>query len=239
MSLLEAILTGKKSRPRVITLYGVPGVGKSTWASAAPSPIFIQTEAGLDDIGTDRFPLCEQFTHVMQCLQALAEPNNYKTVVVDSLSALEPMVWKETCSRGGKSSIEDFGYGKGYIKALDVWREFVSILDTIKDKMNVILIGHSKVTRFNDPEGDGYDLYDLDIYKHASQAFFRWSDEVLFANYKVYKKTEGEGIKKRNIGVGAERVIYTQELPAFKAKNRLNMPLEIPMEWAAYAEYIK
>lgn len=239
-NLLESILTGKKQRPRITTLYGVPGIGKSTFAANAPVPIFIQTEAGLDDIGADRFPLCEEFPHVIQCINTLkAEDHSYKTVVLDSLSALEPMLWRYTCQKGGKQNIEDFGYGKGYILALDAWREVVSgLTDLQKAGMNVIVIGHSKIQRFNDPEGDSYDTYDLDVNKHAGQAIFRWSDEVLFANYRVMKSTTGEGLRKRTIAIDSDRVLHTLEAPAFKAKNRLGMPSEIPFEYAEYAKYI-
>lgn len=240
MSLLESILKGKKQRPRIVTLYGVPGIGKSTWAANAPDPVFIQTEAGLDDIGANRFPLCGAMSHVMECIEALKGEHSYKTVVLDSLSALEPMVWKYVCQKGAKSNIEDFGYGKGYILALDAWREVVSGLNDLHERgMSVIVIGHSKITRFNDPEGDAYDFYDLDINKHASSAVFRWSDEVLFANYKVLKSSTGEGLKKRVIAIDSDRVLHTLESPAFKAKNRLGMPAEIPFEYSEYAKYLK
>ena len=239
MNLLESILTGKKQRPRIVTLYGVPGIGKSTWASQSPSPIFIQTETGLDDIGAPRFPVCTELPHVMQCVEALKGEHEYKTVVLDSLSALEPMLWRHVCRNAGKKSIEDFGYGKGYIVALDAWREVITALDSLHARgMNIIVIGHSKITRFNDPEGDGFDFYDLDIHKHASQAVFRWSDEVLFANYKVLKSSTGEGLKKRTIAIDADRVLHTLESPAFKAKNRLGMPPSIPFTYEAYAQYL-
>jgi hypothetical protein len=241
MSLLESILTGKTNRPRRLTIYGVPGIGKSTFASQAPSPVFIQAEQGLDDIGAARFPLAKSWSAVQESLSALCGEHDFKTVVVDSLSALEPLIWKHTCAEKGKQNIEDFGYGKGYIFALDLWRELAKALDYLCDEkgMHVVLIGHSKVTRFNDPEGDAYDLYDMDLNKHPAQAFFRWSDEVLFANYEVIKATTGEGLRKRVIGVDSDRKLWTCERPAHKAKNRLGMPETIPMEWAAYAKYFE
>jgi hypothetical protein len=240
MNLLESILTGKTARPRRLTLYGVPGIGKSTFASQAPAPIFIQTEQGLDDIGAARFPLAKSWSDVLDALTALTGEHGYKTAVIDSLSALEPLVWKHTCTEKGKQNIEDFGYGKGYILALDQWRELAKALDYLCEEkhMNVVLIGHSKVTRFNDPEGDAYDLYDMDLNKHAAQAFFRWSDEVLFANYEVIKATTGDGLRKRVIGVDSDRKLWTCERPSHKAKNRLGMPEVVPMAWSEYAKYM-
>lgn len=240
MSILESILTGKTSRPRRLTIYGVPGIGKSTFAAGAPSPVFIQTEQGLDDIGAARFPLAKSWADVLNALTALTNEHGYKTVVIDSLSALEPLIWKHVCAEKGKQNIEDFGYGKGYILVLDLWRELAKALDYLCDekKMHVVLIGHSKVTRFNDPEGDAYDLYDMDVNKYAAQAIFRWSDEVLFANYEVLKATTGDGLRKRTIGIGGDRKLWTAERPAHKAKNRLAMPETIDMAWSEYAKHM-
>lgn len=239
-NLLESILTGKTNRPRRLTLYGVPGIGKSTFAAGAPSPVFIQTEQGLDDIGAARFPLAKSWTAVLDALAALAGDHDYRTVVIDSLSALEPLIWKHACNEKGKQNIEDFGYGKGYILVLDQWRELAKALDYLCDErgMHVVLIGHSKVTRFNDPEGDAYDLYDMDINKYASSAIFRWSDEVLFANYEVLKATTGDGLRKRTIGIGGDRKLWTAERPSHKAKNRLGMPETIGLDWAEYEKYM-
>lgn len=244
-NLLEYILTGKKGRPRIATLYGVPGIGKSTWAASAPNPIFVQTERGADDIGVPRFPVAPTWPVVRDVLNSLlAEDHDFKTMVLDSLSALEPLIWQQVCTDKGKANIEDIGYAKGYIFALSYWGELMSLCEKLQAEkgMNIVLIGHSKVQPFNDPEGDSYDLYDMDIHRKAAGPIFRWSDEVFFANYKVYKKKEGEGTKQRSVGIGGdERVLYTEERPSRKAKNRLGMPAEIPMlkenGWAEYAKY--
>ena len=46
MTLLEKIHRGRAPRPPRILAYGVEGIGKSTFASEAPRPVFIQTEDG-------------------------------------------------------------------------------------------------------------------------------------------------------------------------------------------------
>ena len=60
MSELEKIHTGKK--PPRIMLYGTEGIGKSTFAAQAPSPIFLPTEDGLGEIDCASFPLCKKYT---------------------------------------------------------------------------------------------------------------------------------------------------------------------------------
>ena len=46
-------------------LYGTHGIGKSTFASCAPKPIFLQTEDGLGEIDCDKFPLTTTFDQAM------------------------------------------------------------------------------------------------------------------------------------------------------------------------------
>ncbi len=243
----QAILQGKITRPRIITFYAVQGIGKSTWAASAPAPVFIQTEKGLDDIGVDRYPIARSWADVRNQLAQLCQTDHhYRTVVIDSLSALEPLIFEETCRDKGVKNIEDCGYGKGYTFALTYWRELTLALEYLLESkgMNVILIGHSRVTRYENPETDPYDRFEINIHKSASALIQQWSDEVLFANYEIFtmEKT-GDFNKKRIRATGdGTRKIYTSERPAYKAKNRLNMPDSIPMTkengWAEYARYL-
>lgn len=57
MSMLAKVERGRTSKPPRILCYGVEGVGKSTFGSQAPSPVFVQCEDGLDEINCDKFPL--------------------------------------------------------------------------------------------------------------------------------------------------------------------------------------
>ena len=64
-SVLESIQHGRQPKPPRVLLYGVEGIGKSTFGSEAPQPIFVQTEDGLDEIDCDRFPLATKFDDVI------------------------------------------------------------------------------------------------------------------------------------------------------------------------------
>ena len=60
VSLSDIVDTQNIKPPRVLA-YGPPGVGKTTFAASAPSPIFIQTEDGADVVGAARFPQPESY----------------------------------------------------------------------------------------------------------------------------------------------------------------------------------
>jgi hypothetical protein len=161
--------------------------------------------------------------------------------VIDSLDWLERLIWAQVCADRGVENIEDIGYAKGYTFALTYWREVLIALDWLRNgrAMMVILLAHAKIERFENPETEAYDRYSPKLHKLASAVVQEWCDEVLFANYRTYAKTSGEGFDKRAIGVGqGERIIRTTERPAHVAKNRCNLPDELPLDFRAYAAAI-
>ena len=243
MKLIGQIQSGKQPAPRRIMLYGTHGIGKSTWGSMAPKPVFIQTEDGLGEIACDKFPLAKRFDDVMQALAELyTEEHPYQTVVTDSLDWLERLIWEEVCRQKTVESIEDIGYAKGYVFVLTQWREFLTGLDALRRErgMMIVLIAHAKIERFENPETENYDRYVPRIHKHASHVVQEWCDEVLFATYRVHVKQTKEGFdKKVTKGVGSgERIVRTAERPAHVAKNRLNLPEELPLDWNSYAQFL-
>jgi len=243
MSLLEKIVCGKTPAPRRVMLYGTHGIGKSTFASCAPKPIFLQTEDGLGEIDCDKLPVVTNFNEAMGALSELyTEKHPYQTVVVDSLDWLERLIWAEVCRKRNVENIEEIGYAKGYVFSLTQWREFLEGLSALRvDKgMTAILIAHARIERFENPETESYDRYVPRLHKLAAAIVQEWCDEVLFATYKVYTKQSDEGFnRKRTQGVGSgERIIRTQERPAHVAKNRLNLPDELPLDWNAYAHFM-
>jgi len=243
VKLMEQIHSGKQPAPRRILLYGVHGIGKSTWGSMAPKSIFISTEDGLGEIACQKLPLTRSFDDVMQALSELySEAHLYRTLVVDSVDWLEQLIWQEVCREKNVESIEEIGYAKGYVFALTQWRNFLAGLEALRaDKgMMVILIGHAKIEKFENPETENYDRYCPHLHKSASAIIQEWCDEVLFATYRVHIKQTKEGFDKtiiKGIGTG-ERIIRTTERPAHVAKNRLNLPDELPLDWNAYAKFL-
>ena len=245
MSVLEKVHTGKRPAPPRLLLYGVEGVGKSTFAANAPNPIFIPTEDGLGEINCASFPLAKKLTDVESYLSALAiEPHDYQTVIIDSLDWLEQLIWDDLCRLSSATSIEkvDGGFGKGYTAALRFWRQIIDSLEVLHKErgMAVILIAHAKVERFEDPESSAYDRYTPRLHKHANAVITEWADAILFATRKFRTESEDAGFgRERTIAVGigkdgGERVLRTVGGPSCVAKNRYNLPYELPLCWDAF-----
>jgi hypothetical protein len=225
--------------PRIL-IHGVAGVGKSTFAANAESPVVIATEDGLGMLKVASFPVAKSFDEVMEGLAALySEPHEFRTVVVDSVDWLEPLIWKKACDDNRWGSIEEPGYGKGYLAALDLWRQYLDGLNALRDErgMTVIQIAHTDIKRFDSPEHEPYDRYVIKLHARAAALLQEHSDIVLFANYRISTVKSDVGFNKkvtRALGSG-ERVLYTAERPAFLAKNRYGLPDVLPLDWSAFA----
>ena len=247
MSMLAQVQRGRIAKPPRILLYGVEGIGKSTFGAQAPNPIFIQTEDGLDEIDCDKFPLATTYEDVAEALVELRrEEHGYETVVIDSLDWLERLAWDKLCLENGVNSIEkvDGGYAKGYTHALTYWREIIDHLNVLRNGrgMVVLLIAHSKVERFEDPESSPYDRFAPRLHKHAAALVSEWCDAVLFATRRIRTQSEDAGFnRKRTIAHaigkdGGERILRCVGGPSCVAKNRYGITDELPLSWAAFIQ---
>lgn len=241
------ITSGVELTPPIITVYGIEGIGKSTFGAQAPDPVFIRTEDGVSNLDVAKMPIVESFEHLMAQLGHLAEAEHgFKTVVIDTLDHLEPHIHNKVARNAGKGHIEEIGYGKGYMFATDVWYEYLKAIKFLtKEKgMIVVQLAHSEIKRFDDPETDSYDTYRLKLHK-SSNIILEESDAVFFANRQKAVAKEKVGFnseKKRAVDTGGH-VIYTQHRAAFYAKNRYGLPESIPFTpdgaaWGVIAQHV-
>lgn len=245
MSIMSNITVGKTPKPPRILIYGYEGVGKSSWSAGAPNPIFVQTEDGLNHIDCAKFPLAKSFGEVTASLMAIRdEEHDYQTLVIDSLSGLEPLIWDEVCAEFGVKNIEkaDGGYARGYTHALSYWTKFRNLLDEINEKRNmiIIMVAHVGTQEVKDPETATYDRTCPRIHKKAEALISQWCDAVFQAKqkYRVQKSSAGfnqeRGIATPLGAEGGERIIRTVGNAAVIAKNRLNLPEELPLDFNAF-----
>lgn len=230
---LDALVKGRQARPIRTLLYGVEGVGKTTFGSKAPAPIFVGAEDGTSHLDVTRFPMPETWGEVLEAVRTLTkEQHDFQTVVFDTLDWLEPMIWRMMCERDGAENIEAYGFGKGYIAALDEWRIFLAALDRLREAkgMHVILLAHSWIKPFKNPEGNDYDRYELKLHAKAGGLLKEWSDVVLFANHEIYAEKDKQTKRAKGVSTG-ERLIYTTRTAAYDAKNRFDLPESMALDW--------
>jgi hypothetical protein len=227
------------SAPRIM-LYGVEGIGKTTFAANAPNPIFICTEDGLGSLQVDHFPLATKASDVLDAITSLVtDQHDFGTVVLDSVDWLDNLIWSDVEST---HDAKDLAYGKGAMIVAERWREVLSGLNALRnDKgMVVILIAHCQIKRFDSPEVEPYDRYQPKLQERSNAILREWVDAVMFANYKTIVKKDDVGFNKtsnRGISTG-ERLLFTSERPAYMAKNRYGLPESLPMSWEAFSKAI-
>ena len=240
---LKSIVSGAQKMPPCILIYGTGGIGKTTFAACAPNPVFIRTEDGMGMIDVPAFPVASTFNEVMEAIESLAtQDHEFKTLVIDSLDWLEPLILKKVAEDEKVQSVEQIPYGKGYFMALQLWSDFIDALAFLRNEKNmtVIQIAHAEIKRYDDPSNDPYDRYQVKLHKLAAAKLIENSDIVAFANYRtaVRQVDAGMGQKKAKAIGSGERILFLEERPAFIAKNRYSMPSEIPMEWNRLSELV-
>lgn len=228
MSVLKIIRGIVPSATRT-TLYGPEGVGKSTLAASAPRPLILDTERGSGRISCDRQRCPDWQTLTLVVAELAVNSQGYQTVVVDSIDWAEQALQRHIAKAGGKASVEDFGFGKGWVMVAEQMAKFLASCDALVDAgVNVILVAHSTVTRTSPPDQtDGYDRFELRVSKKTAPLIKEWSDALLFCQFKM-RLTAGADGRMKGTG-GKTRVIYSERCAAWDAKNRFGLPEEMPL----------
>lgn len=243
------IKRGPTIEPLRIVFQGQEGVGKTTWASQCPRCIFLTAEDGGGDLDYDRAVL-GTWTDLRDAVKTLIrEGGDYETVVIDTIDTYERMLHAHLIERHEVDSIEQIGggYGKGYKAAEEEMSGLAADLDALRERrrMHIILLAHTHVKAFNDPMGAPYDRYELRMHKAVAALWSGWADAILFACFDVTVMKAGKkgrfveaGPMDKGKATEAKRVIYTSKDAAYDAKNRHNLPEELPLSWDAFAAAI-
>ena len=227
------IIEGKETRPLKIVIYGPEGIGKSTFASQFPDPLFIDTEGGTSNLNIRRIKCNKSWNELIAIVKEIYEnPTICKTVVLDTADWAETLCTNAVCEKYRKNNIEDFGFGKGYVYLVDEFSKLLSLLDQLIDVgINVVITAHAKPRKFELPEEQGaFDRYEMKLTRQVAPLIKEWSDALFFVNYKIYVVTTENNSKKAQ---GGKRVLYTTHNPTYDAKNRFNLPEELELNFVS------
>jgi len=229
------VTRGKQRTPVRAVLYGTEGVGKSTLASQFPNPLILDTEDGTSHLDVARMSTPDWMTLEGALHDLVGDPQGFQTVVIDSADWMERGIVEAMLKKFGKRSIEDFGFGKGYVLLAEHFARVLGVADQLIGRgVNVVFVAHAKIQRTSPPDQDeGYDRYELKLTKHTAPLLREWSDLLLFCTFRT-KLVEGADGRMKARG-GKDRIMYASHSAAWDAKNRFGLPDEMPMEFASIA----
>lgn len=243
MSRLAAIQKNKPLKPVRVLIYGVEGVGKTTFGSKAPNPVFISPEGGTDELSQGvQMPNIATWNDVRDAVRELITAEHpYKTLVIDSADWVEKLAHVQIVGKAGKSITQaNGGYGAGYRESEIMHKGLIDDLSILREGrgMNIIVTAHYQVKTVKDPEAtQDYDAFEIKCHEMVSSLWREWVDCLLFARFKTYTKIGDDKEKAIALTDGA-RVVYTQKKPAFQAKNRYGLPPEMPFTENFWNDFI-
>lgn len=237
------ITKGIIAAPVKTVLYGVEGIGKSTFASKFPEPLFFDLDHGTKRLDVSRVEDINSWPMLLSCIKEVYEhPYTCKTLVIDTADAAERLCISYICGKYGKKGIEDFGYGNGYTYLKEEMENFLFQLECcIAQGINVVILAHAILKTITPPDDMGsYDHWELKLStkttNQVAPMFKEWADLLIFANYKMYLVTDEKTQKKK--ATGGKRMMWTSHTPFADAKNRFDLETELPFDYGEIARLI-
>ena len=237
MSVLSQV-SKPQDRAVIATICGDSGMGKTTLAATWPNPIVIRAEDGLQSIAVDKrpdaFPLLQKVDELWEQLTALvSEDHQYKTLIVDSVTALERLFIQHVIDSDPKKpkSINQAmgGYGAGLSTVASMHQRVRKACGILNERrgMHVIFVAHADTETIELPDQDPYTRYALRLGKKSVAPYVDDSDIVGFLKLETF--TTGDGERKKAISDGT-RVLVTHASAANVSKNRYGLTEEITVK---------
>jgi hypothetical protein len=206
-------------------------MGKTTLAATFPKPIVIRAEDGLqaipEDLRPDAFPVLTGPEDLWEQLKALIhEDHDYRTLVVDSVTALERMFTAYVVDtdpkkpRGIQQALGGYGAGRDAVAGMHARLRKAAGLLVDKRGMNVVFVAHADTSRIEPPDDDAYMRYTLRLHEKSMPAYVDDVDVVGFLKLETF--TTGEGERKKAISDGT-RILVTHATAASVSKNRFGI----------------
>ncbi len=234
------INSGIISRAQKVCIYGVEGIGKSTFAAQFPGALFIDTEGSTGNMDVRRLPKPTSWQMLGEEMSEVLNGRLCNTLIFDTIDWAENLCIEYILGKYQKNGIEDFGYGNGYVYEKEEFSRFLNRTeDLISAGINIVLTAHAQLRKFSQPDEIGeYDRYELKLGKKTgsqiSPLVKEWADILLFANYKTMAVAVDKDAKKFK-AQGNTRVMYTEHHPCWDAKNRHGLPAELPFDFSHIA----
>lgn len=233
-----AVSVGKVVQAIFIFIFGVDGIGKSTFAANAPDTLFLDIEGSTDEMNVRRYPdpkdrAAFKWADLLAAVRSLiVDPQGYKHLALDTVDAIEALIFDHVCEKAGAPNVGEIPYGRGYDAALEEWRLLIAALEQLQQRhgVGIILLGHAHLKTFKNPQGDDFDRYIVKMHEKSAAFLRERARGVYFANYETFADKDKKTKRVRGVSTGA-RLLYTQRTAAYDAKDRYGLPEQLALDW--------
>lgn len=236
------ITRGKIAKAQKVVIYGPEGIGKTTFASQFPDPLFIDTEGGTNQLDVARIdPAPKSWNELLGIIDAVKVERPCATLVLDTADWAEMLCINHLCIKNKWDSIETPGYGAGYTAIKEEFGKLLNKLsDLVEIGINVVFTAHAITRRFDRPdEASSYDRWELKLQRKTAPLVKEWADVLLFANYKIIVENVDAGMnQKKGKARGGKRVMYAEHNPCWDAKNRYGLTGELEFDFKVIEPFI-
>lgn len=235
MSILSKIKTGIERKPPIIVVHGPKGSWKTQMAVESLKPLLLQTEDGLGNRDIPRINI-KSPEDLFEAIKELGTTeHDYRTLCIDSLDHLAPMIARKICADADKPNLEAFGFGKGAVLEEKEWQKIMDWLIKLRDTKNmaILLIAHSITRTVQDPlMFEPYERVEIKLPKKVGAYVCEKADIIGCAKERVTVVDNAKTGTQRAVGQGGF-LLHINQQPSIEAKNRYKMQGPIDMNWNA------
>lgn len=258
LDLSKAVSRNSGNIPPRILINGGGGIGKTSLAtkikakgkdslflcSPGETGLLTLQDNGLADKDIDHFvwqgedgrqiDYAQTWDDIVAAVDALIhQEHNYGTIVFDVLNGIEKLCQEWTCKThfNGNWGNDGFSsYQKGYELSMFEFVNFIQMLNVLRERKKVYIIGlcHTKLQKISNPDGVDYDKWLPDMHWKVWSYVYQWADVCLYCNTELFVEKE-KGSQKGKAHGGTTRWMNVSECSTFDAKNRHGLTGKISM----------
>jgi len=226
------MLPKEKSKPKTelteftIFGYGMPKIGKTTFAAGFPDAIFLATEAGHNALSIFKVDLPDWEAFLEACRELAEGKHSFRNIIIDTVDNLWLLCRNHICAKNKIEHEGDLAYGKGYALILNEFARVLMKLSMLP--YGLVLISHATVQEIQTRTGAMHKVVPS-LPDKPRKLVLGMADMILFFDQDIVRADDG----KQTI----RRVIRTQPSPNYEAGDRTGrLPEVIDLDYRKFVE---
>lgn len=193
-------------------VHGFPKVGKTTFTSFFPHPLFVQSEKGTRSMkiyGVD----IESWDDVRSLAEQLhSQKNEFETIIFDTIDRVYDLCLDCVAEENGVAHVSQMKWGAGWTEAA---RRFYNLLEDLFQSWGVVLISHSRYVEVSQGVVQATKTVP-DLSASPREIISGWVDGILYLQIEEVQREKGKDV----VEVVRQRSLVCQPTPYIEAGGR-------------------